>query len=75
MSFVWLGVLCTDLNARTNPGLSVDALEQIIDQVSSLSQRLVSMEKELKNPDGILSKLEGRINSLDDRHAGDAIKR
>ena len=47
-------VLCTDPDARTNPGLLADALEQTIDQVSSLSQRLVSVEKELKNPNGIL---------------------
>ena len=47
-------VLRTDPDARTNPGLSADALEQTIDQVSSLSQRLVSVEKELNNPDGIL---------------------
>jgi hypothetical protein len=55
--------------------LPADALEQTIDQVSSFSRRLVSVEKELKNPDGILSKLEGRIKSLEDRRAGDAIKR
>jgi hypothetical protein len=47
-------ILRTDPDARTNPGLSADALEQTIDQVSSLSQRLVSVEKELNNPDGIL---------------------
>jgi len=68
-------VLCTDPDARTNPGLLADALEQTIDQVSSLSQRLVSVEKELKNPAGILSKLEGRIKSLEDRRVGDAIER
>jgi hypothetical protein len=68
-------VLRTDPDARTNPGLSADALEQSIDQVSSLSRRLVSMEKELKNPAGILSNLEGRIKSLEDRRAGDAIER
>ncbi len=33
------------------------------------------MEKELKNPDGILSKLEGMIKSLEDRRMGDAIQR
>ena len=33
------------------------------------------MEKELKNPAGILSNLEGRIKSLEDRRAGDAIER
>ena len=67
--------LRTDPDARTNPGLVADALEQTIDQVSSCSRRLVSVEKELKNPDGILSKLEGRIKSLEDRRAGDAIER
>jgi len=68
-------VLRTDRDARTNPGFSADALEQTIDQVSSLSRRLISVEKELKNPDGILSKLKGRIKSLEDRRAGDAIER
>jgi hypothetical protein len=68
-------ILRTDRDAWTNPGLSADALEQTIDQVSSLSRRLISIEKELKNPDGILSKLKGRIKSLEDRHMGDAIER
>ena len=35
-------VLRTDPDARTNPGLAADALEQTIDQVSSCSRRLVS---------------------------------
>jgi hypothetical protein len=68
-------VLCTDPDARTNPGLLADALEQTIDQVSSLSQHLVSVEKELKNPHRILLKLEGRIKSLEDQCVGDAIER
>ncbi len=36
---------------------------------------MARIEKELKEPDGTLSKLEGRIKSLEDRQAGDAIER
>ncbi len=45
------------------------------DQLSGLSQQLGSIEHKLKDPDGTLAKLEGRIKLLEDRRAGEAIKR
>jgi septal ring factor EnvC (AmiA/AmiB activator) len=35
---------------------------------------LGSIERKLKDPDGTLAKLEGRIKSLEDRRAGEAIE-
>ncbi len=40
-----------------------------------LSRWVGTIEKEFKDPDSTLAKLEGRIKSLEDRHAGEAIER
>ena len=40
-----------------------------------LSRWIGTIEKEFKDPDGTLAKLEGRIKSLEDWRAGEAIKR
>jgi hypothetical protein len=45
------------------------------DQFSGLSRRLNNVESQFTGPDGTLSKMEGRIVSLEDRHAGDSIER
>jgi archaellum component FlaC len=61
----------TDLDAKMAATLPPD----FADQLSGLSRRLGSIERELKDPDGTLAKLEGRIKSLEDRRAGEAIER
>ncbi len=63
----------TDIKARMMSTLP----SNIADQLSGLSWRLGSIERELKDPDGTLAKLEleGRIKSLEDRRAGEAIER
>ncbi len=45
------------------------------DQFSGLSRRLNVVESQFTGPDGTLSKMEGRIVSLEDRCAGDFIER
>ncbi len=67
-------VLPTDSDMQTNAGVQVDALEQTIDQVSGLRRRLNALEREFKDPDGMIARLEGRIKSLEDRRGGDTIK-
>jgi hypothetical protein len=67
-------VLRTDLDTRTNTGVKVDALEQTIDQVSGLRRCLHALEREFKDPDGTIAKLEGRIKSLEDRQGGGMIE-
>ena len=61
----------TDIEARMMSTLPSD----ISDQLSGLSWQLGPIERELKDPDGTLAKLEGRIKSLEDRRAGEAIER
>ena len=61
----------TDLDEKMAATLPPD----FADQLSGLSRRLGSIERELKDPDGTLAKLEGRIKSLEDRRAGEAIER
>ena len=60
----------TDIEARMMSTMPSD----IVDQLSGLSRRLGSIERKLKDPDGTLAKLEGRIKSLEDRRAGEAIE-
>jgi hypothetical protein len=67
-------VLPTDPDTRTNAGAQADALKQTIDQVTGLRQCLNVPEREFKDPDGTIAKLEGRIMSLEDRRGGDMIK-
>jgi hypothetical protein len=67
-------VLRMDPGALDNSRLWGDALDQIVDQVSALSGRLVGLEKELKDPDWAIAKLEARIKTLEDQHGGDTIK-
>ncbi len=67
-------VLPTDSDTRANTGVQADALEHTIDQVSGLRQHLNALEREFKDPDGTIAKLEGRIKSLEDRRGGDTIK-
>ena len=64
-------VLQSDLNAQATLALPVDTVEQLL----PLSRRVGTIEKEFKDPDGTLAKLEGRIKSLEDWRAGEAIKR
>ncbi len=47
----------------------------MLDQVSVLNRLVVSLKKELTNPDGTIVKLKGRIKSLKDQRAGEAIER
>jgi hypothetical protein len=49
-------------------------LNQTLDQVSALSRRLVGLEKEYKDPDGTIAKLEAKIKTLEDHWGGDTIK-
>ena len=64
-------VLQSDLDSRMLSTVPSD----IADQLSGLGRRLGSIERELRDPDGTLAKLEGRIKSLEDRRAGEAIER
>jgi hypothetical protein len=64
-------VVQSNLDSRVMSSLPLDTA----DQLSGLSGQLAGIEKELKDPDGTLSKLEGRIKLLEDRQAGDAIER
>ena len=64
-------VLQSDLDSRMMSAVPSD----IADQLSGLGRRLGSIERELRDPDGTLAKLEGRIKSLEDRRAGEAIER
>ncbi len=59
-------ILRMDPGALDNSRLRADALDQIVNQVSALSGRLVGLEKELKDPDGTIAKLEARIKTLED---------
>jgi len=43
--------------------------------VSALSRRLVSLENEFSDPDGMIGKLESRIKTLKERRAGETIER
>ena len=52
----------TDIEARMMSTMPSD----IVDQLSALSWQLGSIERKLKDPDGTLAKLEGRIKSLED---------
>ena len=61
----------SDLDSRMMATVPSD----FADQLSGLGRRLGSIERELKDPDGTLAKLEGRIKSLEDRRAGEAIER
>ncbi len=64
-------VLHSDLNKRLNEGLP----PELVDQLSGLSRRVTNIESDLDAPDGTLAKIEGRIKTLKDRRAGEAIKR
>ena len=64
-------VLQSDLDSR----MMSTAPSDIADQLSGLGRRLGSIERELRDPDGTFAKLEGRIKSLEDRRAGEAIER
>jgi hypothetical protein len=64
-------VLKSNLDARVMSSLPPDTA----DQFSGLSRQFGSIEKELKDPDGTLSKFEGRIKLLEDRRAGNTIER
>ncbi len=68
-------ILRKDPGALDNSRLRTDALDQIVDQISALSRRLVGIEKELKDPDGTIAKLKARIKTLEDQRGGDTIKR
>ncbi len=47
----------------------------VTDQLSGLGKRLTMDERQFTDPDGTLSKIEGRIISLEDRRAGDSRER
>jgi len=64
-------VLQSDLDSRVNAGLPAE----ILDQISGLSKQISMIEKDLRDPEGLLARLEGRLKSLEDRRAGDAIER
>jgi hypothetical protein len=46
----------------------------VADQFSGLGRRLAVVERQFTDPDGTLSKMEGRIVSLEDRRTADFIK-
>jgi hypothetical protein len=64
-------ILPSNLDAQAISALPVDKVEQLL----PLSRRVGTIEKEFKDPDGTLAKLEGRIKSLEDQRADEAIER
>jgi hypothetical protein len=48
--------------------------QAVADQFSGLGRRLALVERQFTDPDGTLSKMEGRIGSLEDQRAGDSIE-
>jgi hypothetical protein len=68
-------VLQDDLDAIGVSGFQLDSRSQMLDQVLVLNQSLVRLKKELTNPDSTIVKLKGRIKSLEDQQAGEAIER
>jgi hypothetical protein len=48
--------------------------QAVTDQLSGLGRRLGLVERQFTESDGTLSKMEGRIVSLEDRHAADSIE-
>jgi hypothetical protein len=48
--------------------------QAVADQFSGLDRWLALVERQFTDPDGTLSKMEGRIGSLEDRRAGDSIE-
>jgi hypothetical protein len=59
-----------EMEAAATAGQAHDAT----DQFSGLSRRLNVVERQFTGPDGTLSKMEGRIVSLEDPRTGDSIK-
>jgi hypothetical protein len=59
-------VLQSDLDAQAISALPVDTVEQLL----PLSCQVGTIEKEFKDPDGTLAKLEGRIKSLEYQACG-----
>ena len=60
----------SDLDDRLNSSSPLD----VADQILGLSTCLGLTEKQMIDPDEIISKLEGRIKSLEDRQGRDAIE-
>jgi hypothetical protein len=64
-------MLQSDLDTCVNAGLPAD----VPDKILGLSMHVSNIEKDLKDPEGMLTRLEGRVKALEDRRAGDAIER
>ncbi len=68
-------VLQANLDAIGVSGFQSDSRSQMLDQVLVLNQSVVRLEKELTDPNSTIVKVEGRIKSLEDQQAGEAIER
>jgi hypothetical protein len=63
-------MLQSDLDTRVNSGLPAD----VLDQISGLSKHVSKIKKDLRDSQGPLARLEGRVKALEDHRAGDAIE-
>jgi len=68
-------VFRTDAATHTTAGVQPDTLDQIVDQVSALSRRIVNIENALTDPNGAMGKIESRLKTLEERWAGETIER
>jgi len=64
-----------DADVHTTAGVQPDTLDQIVDQVSALSHRIVNIKNALTDPNGAMGKIESRLKTLEERRAGETIKR
>ena len=68
-------VFRTDADAHTTARVQPDTLDQIVDQVSVLSRRIVNIENALTDPNGAMGKIESRLKTFEERQAGETIER
>ena len=68
-------VFRTDTDARTTAGVQANTLDQIVNQVSGLSRRIVYLENALSDPNGTMGKMESHLKTLKERRAGETIER
>jgi hypothetical protein len=64
-------VTCDEMEARGTTGPD----HAVADQLSGLGRQLTLVERQFTDPDGTLSKMEGRVVSLEDQRTGDSIER
>ena len=64
-----------DTDARTTAGVQANTLDQIVNQVSGLSRRIVYLENALSDPNCTMGKMESHLKTLEERRVGETIER